>query len=561
MTVAAVVRELKDQSEDFEWYPTTDEMINVVKADMLKYFYDYEGPHDKKIKVHIPVNVLDCGAGDGRILDKLANGGDKYAIEKSRTLIDLMPEDVFIIGTEFFQSTLIDKKIKVLFCNPPYSEYTQWAEKIILEANASMVYLILPTRWQESEPIKDALKLRDAECKIIHTTDFMNAERSARATVDILSIKLFQSKYGNRHDILYEDPFDVWFEQTFKFNADKKERGKHEKETVRNTTLKDQLDKQLTTGKSLVPALVELYNHEMEHLHKMFVSISRLDADILEELNVSVKGLKESLQQRIDGLKNRYWKELFNNYERITKRLTHASRETMLEKLTSHTSIDFTESNVYAVTIWVIKNANKYFDTQLVNLVEKMIDKANIVLYKSNKRLYTDQDWRSSWGSHCIPENLRDFGLELRIILHNVGGINSGDHSWDYSNGLNSRAHRFLDDLAAVAGNLGFILPSWVNSRQVVDEWRSNKKVEFYMNKAEKKMLMQVKAFKNGNLHIKFNQEFIRMLNIEFGRLKGWLTNHIQASEELNIPVEFAEKFFKGNFHLPTGTGLLLLGM
>jgi len=51
------------------------------------------------------------------------------------------------------------------------------------------------------------------------------------------------------------------------------------------------------------------------------------------------------------------------------------------------------------------------------------------------------------------------------------------------------------------------------------------------------------------------------MLNIEFGRLKGWLANHIQASEELNIPVEFAEKFFKGNFHLPTGTGLLMLGM
>ena len=560
MTVAAVVRELKDQNEDFEWYPTTDEMINVVKTDMLKYFYDYKGPHDKKIKVHIPVNVLDCGAGDGRVVAELANGGEKYAIEKSQTLIDLMPEDIFIIGTEFFQSTLIDKKVKVLFSNPPYSEYTQWAEKIIIEANASMIYLILPTRWRESESIKDALKLRDANCKIIHTTNFMNAERSARATVDILSIKLFQSRYGNRHDILHTDPFNIWFEQTFQFEADKEKRGEHEKETYRKTTLKDRLEGQLTTGKSLVPALVELYNHEMNHLQKMFISISELDADILKELNVSVRGLKESLQQRIDGLKNRYWKELFNNYERITKRLTHASRETMLEKLTAHTSIDFTESNVYAVTIWVIKNANKYFDTQLVDLVEKMVDKANITLYKSNKRLYSDQDWRCSWGSWRTPENLRDFGLELRIVLHNIGGI-AGGHSWEHQNGLNSRAHRFLDDLAAVAGNLGFVLPSWVNSHQVVDEWRSNKKVEFYMNRAENKILMQVKAFKNGNLHIKFNQDFIRTLNVEFGRLKGWLTNHIQASEELNIPVEFAEKVFKGNFHLPTGTGLLMLGM
>lgn len=417
----------------------------------------------------------------------------------------------------------------------------------------------MPVRWRSSEPIRDSLKLRNAEFKILQTMDFLNADRAARATVDIVSIKLFQSRFGNRHDILHEDPFDVWFEQTFQPTADREQRGDYEKEAARGTTLKDQIDKQLTTGKSLVPALVELYNHEMTHLQKMFISICGLDVDILKELNVSVRGLKESLQQRIKGLKNRYWTELFNNYERITKRLTHASRETMLNKLTAHTSIDFTESNIYAVTIWVIKNANKYFDLQLVDLVEKMIDKANIFLYKSNKRLYTDQDWRCRWGGYNQPDDLKNFGLELRIVLHRLGGICSP--SYDCPNGLSKRAHHFLDDVVAVACNLGVTLPSWVNSQQIVDEWQSNKKVEFYMSREENKILMQVKAFKNGNLHIKFNQDFIRTLNVEFGRLKGWLTNHIQASEELNIPAEFAEKAFKGNFHLPTGTGLLMLGM
>lgn len=136
MTVAAVVRELKDRSEDFEWYPTTDTMVDIIKSDMLNYFHDYEGPWDKKVKILSRIDVLDCGAGDGRVLSKLSNGGNKYAIEKSKTLINLMPEDIFIIGTDFFQSTLIDKKVKVLFCNPPYSEYAQWAEKIITEANS-----------------------------------------------------------------------------------------------------------------------------------------------------------------------------------------------------------------------------------------------------------------------------------------------------------------------------------------------------------------------------------------------------------------------------------------
>ena len=68
---------------------------------------------------------------------------------------------------------------------------------------------------------------------------------------------------------------------------------------------------------------------------------------------------------------------------------------------------------------------------------------------------------------------------------------------------------------------------------------------------------MSVKAFKNRNIHIKFNQDFIRTLNVEFGRLKGWLTNHIQASEELNIPVEQTEQFFKSNYRLSHDPGLL----
>jgi len=71
---------------------------------------------------------------------------------------------------------------------------------------------------------------------------------------------------------------------------------------------------------------------------------------------------------------------------------------------------------------------------------------------------------------------------------------------------------------------------------------------------------MTVKAFKNRNMHIKFNQDFIRTLNVEFGRLKGWLTNHIQASEELNIPVEQTEQFFKSNYRLTQGNGLLQIG-
>jgi hypothetical protein len=99
-----------------------------------------------------------------------------------------------------------------------------------------------------------------------------------------------------------------------------------------------------------------------------------------------------------------------------------------------------------------------------------------------------------------------------------------------------------------VASNLMFSIPASENPRRKVDMWESGKVVKFF--DVKEKQLMQAKAFLNGNLHIKFSQDFIRKLNVEFGRLKGWLTNHVQASEELNIPVEQTERFFESNLRL-----------
>ncbi len=562
MTTTLIVKELKELDQDFEWYPTTQGMIDVIKSDMMKYFYNWDGPSDAKKMVLARSNVLDCGAGDGRVAEQLANGGQKYVIEKSQRLTEQMPADLFIVGTEFFQSTLIDKKVDVIFCNPPYSEYVQWTEKIILEANAKMIYLIIPQRWQGNKGLTDALKAREATWQIIGSDNFLDAERRARATVDIIAIKLFDSaRYQN--DRLRTDPFDIWFETNFKLKAEKEkdDRSDYEKRTSGATTLKSKLAGQLTSGRGLVPVLVELYNQEMEHLQNMFLSICELDPDILQELGVSQAGLKEALKQRIVGLKNKYWEELFNNYDKITKRLTHKSRESMLRKLMEHTSIDFTESNIYALSVWVIKNANKYFDTQLIGLVEKIMSEANVTLYKSNERVFTDHDWRYCYRDVSDPPS--HFGLDLRIVLHNVGGVKVPD-DWGtrYTNDLADSAHKFLDDVITIADNLGFTIPSWNNSLQVTREWSSNKKVEFWGNGMDSKeaMLMTVKGFLNGNLHIKFNQKFIRTLNVEFGRLKGWLTNHIQASEELNIPIKETEKLFKANYQLTQTNGLLQIG-
>ncbi|MCJ7774378.1 MAG: hypothetical protein MUP22_14745 [Desulfobacterales bacterium] len=246
--VSLVVKQLKKNDQDFEWYPTTNEILERIKKDIWKQRGNKFRPNEWP-----SFSMLDIGAGNGKSLDYL-KPSKKYAIEKSLIHNNDLPADIFVIGTEFYESTLIDKQVDVVFCNPPYSEYDVWTEKIIKEANAETIYLVIPARWNDNEIIKDVLKFREASAVSLGRFDFLNAERQARANVEIVMIDL---TLGHRRSGAATDPFDLWFEQTFSFNTNKEKQS--DSRDYRKATLEEKLENQLTTGKGVIPALVELY--------------------------------------------------------------------------------------------------------------------------------------------------------------------------------------------------------------------------------------------------------------------------------------------------------------
>ncbi|WP_413694450.1 DUF4942 domain-containing protein [Psychromonas sp. KJ10-2] len=276
-----------------------------------------------------------------------------------------------------------------------------------------------------------------------------------------------------------------------------------------------------------------------------YLKVSELDPELLEELNVNVENVQSGLEQKIMSLKDLYWRELFNNLTTITDKLTNRSRKKLLDTLFENTHLDFSAENAHGVVHWVIKNANSYFDEQLIDCHNSLTERANIILYKSNKKTFKDENW-----NYCRrPNDLDRYALDHRIVLHNAGGLATS--SWSHENpdcGLSNRAITLLDDLCTIAINLNFDRTGQKTTTDFLWDTHIKNTFMFHDHVSNKEIsLFEAKAFKNGNLHIKLNQDFICKLNVEFGRLKGWLSSAKEAAQEMDITEREAELSFNTN--------------
>jgi hypothetical protein len=547
-----LLAKVKQNNEDFEWYPTTNEIIEALYKDILSL--------DESTS-----SILDIGAGDGNVFkvltqlskdhkEKVAdiprenrNGNYQYynyvetfnptfyAIEKSKTLIQAMDKDVFVVGSDFNEQSLIDKKVDCIYCNPPYSEYEEWTNKILREANSKIVYLLIPKRWTENEIIQHTIAEREIKYAVIGEYSFEHSEyRQARAIVNLIRFDI-SSRYDRK------DSFDIWFEDHFKINAKLDD---SESKYAREQATKKKVSNELISVDNFVKESVKLYNRDLENLLNNYKALESLDSSLLSELGISVKGVKEGLKLKIENLKSIYWHILFERLDTITIRLTEKSRERLTKKLFENVNIDYSEDNIYMLIIWVIKNSNEYFNKQLLEVYEKLADKENIILYKSNKRIIED-DWR------YVKSSMSHYALDYRLVISVYNTF--GGYEFEKVNGISKEAYNFIKDIFTVAINLGFNLN--INSLHH-HQYESRKEYNFYDSNGD--IFVALRLYQNGNIHFKFSQKFIKKLNIEAARLNGWIKSPKEASEEFDVTFEEAAQMFKNNLQLTASNVILI---
>lgn len=562
-SVNQLVAEQHRNNEETEFYPTTFEIVDCVAK--------WIATHGEWTN-----EILDIGCGNGGFFEKLDktdyfNSSDykdknynnkigksykKYGIEKSYTLAEQLPEDVILLGSDFMTNTLIDKKVGCIFCNPPYSQYEVWAEKIILEGNADKIILVIPERWKNNEQIKEALFQRKYKAEVIGNFDFSNAERKARAVVDVVAIKPDETSYNGRsYDYKATDPFDLWFDSTFKLNAEKQKEHEYEE----NQKKRDEIIARGDTAENLV----QFYNADMQKLYDNYRALEKLDADIFKELKVDVKMLKSSLRERLKGLKLLYWDLLFKKYDKITARLTTKGRDKVVKRLNDNTAIDFTIENIFQLTMWIIRHSNTLFDEQLTDFFFTLSRAENIHRYKSNLR-WNDSDWKylkdkcykyGTFREDIARETLKNIMLDYRVIVTDWRNFES---IWSEYR-LTDSCRSFLYDMSVIGENLGFQLdfkiPEQYEHISMAD-WSN-----FDIMTKDGKLFCNVKLYKNGNRHIKFCKEFMQKLNVEMARICKWIHSKEEAKEEFGLTEKEINEVWNRNMKIGIGEGTKLLGL
>lgn len=558
----SLITELKDNDQDYEFYPTSKEMIKCIYENTkgrdikvldigcgtcnFKKFYEELAEEDYQIRYEEAKQ--EAKKKDEYFREPTKSTIDQYyVIEKSKILLDRLHKDIIVLGTDFNETMLIDKPVNTIFCNPPYSEFKSWMSRIIREGNCNDIYLIVPKRWKEDEKILNLMKTKGISPIVLGSFDFLDAERQARAKVDILHIIKRERGYSKLGDI-EQNAFDEWFDETFPMSSKEDEvLMQHEKEAKEKQKIKDKL---ICEPKDKAKLLVELYEEELNTLFHNFKAICSLDAEVLETIGVSKKSVKEAVKQKTINLKSLYWKMVFDELDEITSRLTRKSRDSMLSKFTELKSVEFTLSNIYSLVIWVIKNANSYYDSQLIEFYKNLSCVENVKPYKSNMKTFEKEDWK--YSRYDFKKTYSHYTLDFRIIARNYDiGV---EKAWGEDLRSDYRFKEKIKDIGAIFKNLGFEIIG-VDTPQY---WGT----KYYGYGHNGDVMFEFKCFKNENLHLKFNIEFTKALNVEVSRLLGWIKSKEDIKKEFcNEMAEGAEKYFKVNACIGITSDLPLLGM
>lgn len=541
-----LVNRLKADGQDFEFYPTTQEMLDVV----IKDFYGNCASRTWQQNF----NVLDVGAGDCRLGKTLndpnneiiqsATGGDfslgkmsnYYVIEKALAHIQNLNKhgfDCTLVGTNFFETDLSVIDATITFCNPPYSSYDFWIGSILASSRSAVIYAVIPARWKNNENIKRAIADRGYISEVIFEGDFLEADRKARAVVEVVRFvhplcfieESVRQNWGGklfRLATIHKQAFDPLFESLNLFKDKSKDIGNYESE--RKKVEQEERGLKVIFEQDKLTGLVDSYNKELASITEDLQAVKKLSPRLLSLFDVDAEIITNKFREDLLNLKRKYWNIFFDCYDPITQRLTKESRNNIQQYLSEKSVLDFTYSNAQAVTIFAIESANTYIDDQIKHLFVKHANSDNLRCYKSNQRVLQKNAYR-----YCnVTFEDRDNAYSHTMLEYRLVVSYYPNSHWDRTYKAEQNQGVFsniINDYVVIARTLGINIPTY-NKGAFIEFGEKHEVLS-----SDGTVLFDIKFHKKGTYHIRLNQEFCLRLNIAIGRLFGWLHTADDLSE------------------------------
>jgi len=550
------VQILKNANEDFEWYPTTPEIMEAMQSDLWAYLrkhkndytardnnnkervtlkeeFDYSSKFQKpKQRIDID-SFLDIGAGDGRVLE-FFNANNKYGIEIAKAQADdLIRRGIFIIGRNYWEVSLHDNDYALIFSNPPYSEFVPWVNKLLSECNFHVLYLVMPVRWSTQEEITRELKRY--EVSVVGEYDFSEADRAARGNVNLVRVNAPWKKVEgerNNYETTIENAFERYVRENIADFAEKNYNDDWEGDTETELALK----------KTPIDQLLSDYEAERENLSNAFRAIGKLDPAIIKLLGQDKASMLEIIRTSIKGLKKKYWRATFDKLEPVQKRMTYGTRKVIFENIKEFRTLDFNADNIYSVVIWIINNTNVGILQQIEEVFDELTNENFIEKYVSNKH-WSKSDWRNAHGSRHdykyskLPERWK-LGLDYRVVVETHNQL-----------GMYARRERrtVVDDFIVICQNLGYP----IQDEDEPDYQLHQTEQKFHTKDGE--LAFTMRYYKgNCNAHLKINKKLLMKFNIEVAKIRRWMSDPEDVVEEYKIPMDEATQLWK--------SGVALLG-
>jgi SAM-dependent methyltransferase len=546
------LRTLHAANEDFEWYPTTPEIMEAMKKDLWKYLREHERDYNTRREEKIYINTfydqafnkgkkterleigsfLDIGAGDGRVLN-FFEADKKYGIEIARAQADdLIQKGVFLIGRNYYDVYLNDQYYSLIFSNPPFSQFERWVNKILVDCNFCILYLVMPVRWQNQNEITRELKRYEAT--VVGEFDFSKADREARGKVHLVRVnapwkKDVDSKHGHYvYQKTLENAFERWIREYIADFADEPKYDHWEEERKQELALK----------MTPIDQLISDFERDRKNLGAAFQAIGRLESEIIKLMGQDKKSMLEIIRKAIEGLKSKYWRAAFNKLDPVQKRMTYKTRERIFRDIDEFKTLDFNADNIYSIVIWIINNCNIGILEQIGEVFDALTSPEFIEEYKSNRH-WKKSDWRHTerdWKYEKLPPRWK-LGLDYRIVV--------GTYYYDRYSG----SRTIVDDFIIICRNLGFP----IDPEYTPDYKLHQAEQKFFTEDGELAFTMRYYTG-NHNAHLKINKRLLMKFNIEVAKIRRWMSDPADVAEEYGIPKDEAARLWNSGLSL-LGTG------